>query len=588
MAGRSHTSSKPNEMKKARFTASIHFKLIGLTAVLIAAIVAFLTGYFASRQIRTLHDEQLAKVSAYGEILGGQVRSAVAFDDRETAREVLASLAADRDVAATTLFVENGDTLYSSGRPSAWVERARQGVVERRVFASEERVAVVVPVVSLEGPRGVLVIELSMGRVLATQSATLVTAFAIGIGALFFGVVAAWLIARSFVRRLRAIGSVAGSVAAGTDDRKEVAVDSADEIGVLADAFNRMLAQLRTEQGRLRVTVETLTLAEEELARANAELETRVATRTSQLSAANSQLQSEMAHRSKIEFELRQAQKLESVGRLASGIAHEINTPIQFVSDSCSFVETATADLLRVIAHHRETLTSLRAQAVAIDDAVASAQSVEHECDVDYLVEEIPRAIGRATQGLVRVSNIVRSMKEFAYQDRAERSAADINRAILSTLTVANNELKYVADVKTDFAELPPVMCHLGELNQVVLNIVVNAAHAIETQVKGTDRKGAIAVTTRADGDNVVIEITDNGCGIPQELLDKIFDPFFTTKEIGKGTGQGLAIARSVINDKHGGKLTVRSVVGEGSTFTIVLPIDPEAAGQVAEVALAS
>ncbi|MEO8704275.1 MAG: ATP-binding protein, partial [Kofleriaceae bacterium] len=192
---------------------------------------------------------------------------------------------------------------------------------------------------------------------------------------------------------------------------------------------------------------------------------------------------------------------------------------------------------------------------------------------LEYLTSEMPAAIKRALGGLERVAAIVRAMKEFAYTDQSEQAAADINRAILSTLTVAHNEYKYVADVTTSLAEIPSVTCHIGELNQVILNIIVNAAHAIETTVAASERRGTITVATRATEETVFIDITDDGCGIPQTHLDKIFDPFFTTKDIGKGTGQGLAIARSVIVDKHRGKLLVESTVGQGSKFSIQLPI---------------
>ncbi len=165
-------------------------------------------------------------------------------------------------------------------------------------------------------------------------------------------------------------------------------------------------------------------------------------------------------------------------------------------------------------------------------------------------------------------------MKEFAYPERKEKGQADINRAILTTLMVSANEYKYVADVTTDLGELPSVMCHVGEFNQVVLNIVVNAAHAIADVCGKTGARGQIKIRTWTAGDQVFISITDTGKGMPPDVMDKIFDPFFTTKEVGKGTGQGLTIARSVIVDKHGGKLSVNSEVGRGTTFTISIPIE--------------
>ncbi|HEY0194943.1 MAG TPA: ATP-binding protein [Kofleriaceae bacterium] len=339
----------------------------------------------------------------------------------------------------------------------------------------------------------------------------------------------------------------------------------------LARQLQATLEGARADRARLHQTVAELTGIEEQLARANHELEQRVIARTTALSDANRQLKLEMKHRSAMEVELRQAQKLESVGRLASGIAHEINTPVQFVSDSCGFLETASEELTSVVRLDRELLDGLAHRRLTIDQALARRAAREAELELGYLMEQLPLAIQRSLQGLTRVTDIVRAMKEFAYPDRVEQAPADLNRAITSTLTVAHTEYKYVAELETEFAELPLVTCHVGELNQVVLNIVVNAAHAIEAQRRET--MGKITVRTRAARDKVQIIIEDNGCGIPAAVIDKIYDPFFTTKEIGKGTGQGLAIARAVVVDKHHGQLDVHSTVGAGTRFTITLPI---------------
>jgi signal transduction histidine kinase len=171
-------------------------------------------------------------------------------------------------------------------------------------------------------------------------------------------------------------------------------------------------------------------------------------------------------------------------------------------------------------------------------------------------------------------------MKEFAHPPQKEMAPADLNRAILSTLTVARNEYKYIADVETEFAELPMVVCHLSEINQVVLNIVVNAAHAIEDMVRDTQQRGRITVRTMVDGSDVVISISDTGGGIPEHVRSRIFDPFFTTKEVGRGTGQGLAIARNAVRDKHGGDLSFETKLGQGTTFFIRLPIAGRAASE--------
>jgi PAS domain S-box-containing protein len=274
------------------------------------------------------------------------------------------------------------------------------------------------------------------------------------------------------------------------------------------------------------------------------------------------------------EVELRQAQKLESVGRLASGIAHEINTPIQFVGDNAHFLKDGFAALQLLLGKFGELRDAACAGPVR-PELLLELKSVEEESDVAYLLDEIPRAITQTMEGVDRVATIVRAMKEFAHPESKEMAPADLNKALLSTMTVARNEWKYVADVDTEFADLPQVVCNVGDLNQVFLNLLVNAAHAIGDAVVDGE-KGRITIRTAEEGDMVHISIADSGSGIPEAIRTRIFDPFFTTKEVGRGTGQGLAIARSVIVDRHKGALTFESEVGKGTTFHICLPVSPD------------
>lgn len=283
-----------------------------------------------------------------------------------------------------------------------------------------------------------------------------------------------------------------------------------------------------------------------------------------ELSLSNDGLRREMDARAKMEAELRQAQKLESVGRLAAGVAHEINTPVQFVNDSVHFLSEGVNDLARLIHCYRAQLTPTQRSA---------CEPLEADVDLGYLLEKLPKAIARCIEGLGRVAVIVRSMKEFAHPDSSERTEADINQAIQSTLVIARNEYKYVADLETDLNPLPPVPVYLSELNQAVLNIVVNAAHAIGDKVAGTEQRGRITVQTRVEDDDVVIAIGDTGKGIPESIREKIFDPFFTTKDVGRGTGQGLGVVHSVIVEKHRGRVDFTSVPGEGTTFYLRIPI---------------
>jgi signal transduction histidine kinase len=305
----------------------------------------------------------------------------------------------------------------------------------------------------------------------------------------------------------------------------------------------------------------------------NVALERVVAEKTRLLVAQRQELQEALTNLRKAQSELMQAQKLESVGRLASGIAHEINTPIQFVNDSITFTRDSFGDLAGLVGKYRQ----LRAAAAAghVDPrALTELDEAETAADLDYLMENIPKALERSVEGLGRVATLVRSMKEFAHPEQKQKAPADLNRAIASTLTIARNEYKYVADIETDYGELPPVPCHIGELNQVFLNLIVNAAHAIESAIHGTDRRGLIRVETRREDDLVRVSISDSGTGIPEEIRNRIFDPFFTTKDVGRGTGQGLAIARSVVVDKHAGTLTFDSELGRGTTFHVRLGVE--------------
>jgi signal transduction histidine kinase len=266
------------------------------------------------------------------------------------------------------------------------------------------------------------------------------------------------------------------------------------------------------------------------------------------------------------------SQKLESVGRLAAGVSHEINTPVQFVTDNVQFMRTSMIDIAAVALAYRDLQHAVQSRG----DVVAAAQravEAEKAADLDYILENAPIAIDSSIEGLGRIATIVRSMKEFAHPDQAVKQSADLNQAIRSTLVVARNEYKYVAEIDTQLTDLPLVQCYLGEFNQVILNLLVNASHAISDVVKDSGSLGKLTVRSRLDGDEVEISIADTGMGIPEAVRAKIFDPFFTTKEVGKGTGQGLAIARSVIVNKHGGTLRFETECGKGTTFFIRLPV---------------
>ncbi|MEP7048936.1 MAG: PAS domain-containing sensor histidine kinase [Pseudomonadota bacterium] len=284
------------------------------------------------------------------------------------------------------------------------------------------------------------------------------------------------------------------------------------------------------------------------------------------LETAYTKLQDEAERRLLLERELRLAQKLEGIGQLAAGIAHEINTPMQYVGDNVAFLERAFGK----IAEHLTVMeTALEA---AGEEARALVDTSKAQLKLGYLLANTPKALRDSKVGIQHVSSIVRAMKSFAHVDQDEKVPGDVNQAIQDTLMVAQSEYKSHAVVETDLGGLPQIMCFPGRLNQVLLNLVVNAAHAI-AEAKPAEG-GKISVTSRGEDGVIAIRIADNGAGIPEAIQHKIFDQFFTTKPVGKGTGQGLSLARSIVVDAHGGTLSFTTEPGRGTAFTIRLPVD--------------
>ena len=288
----------------------------------------------------------------------------------------------------------------------------------------------------------------------------------------------------------------------------------------------------------------------------------------------------DMTDRKALEDRLYQSMKLESIGQLAAGIAHEINTPAQYVGDNTRFLQQEFAGLTRAIETYRSLLDTA-SEPKTWQERSDEMRAILDELDIDFLMEEIPNAIAHSIEGIDRVAHIVSAMKDFSHPGSASTELTDLNSAIQATVTICSNRWKYVADL--DLAldpDLPQVKCMRGEFNQVVLNLIVNAADAIEERFAGKAEKGRIEISTRLEGGEAVIEIADNGGGIPPSARAKIFDPFFTTKAVGKGTGQGLSISRDVIVNKHGGSLDFEVEPDHGTTFVIRLPLraaDPDA-----------
>lgn len=281
----------------------------------------------------------------------------------------------------------------------------------------------------------------------------------------------------------------------------------------------------------------------------------------------------DVSERKMLEAKVRQAQKMESIGQLAAGIAHEINTPVQYIGDNTSFVLDAVRDMEGIVQACLE-LQSAAESGKCREDLIAALIQRIRAADLEYLFQEIPKALQETLDGVKRVAHIVLAMKEFAHPGGAAKQAVDLNRAVQNAVTVARNEWKYVADVVLDLdASAPKVTCFPDDMNQVILNLIVNAAHAIAEKVgPNSESRGTIAISTRRCGEWFELRVADTGTGIPEAIRSRIFDPFFTTKPVGKGTGQGLAIVHAVVVQKHGGTIHVESEVGRGSEFIVRIP----------------
>jgi PAS domain S-box-containing protein len=291
-------------------------------------------------------------------------------------------------------------------------------------------------------------------------------------------------------------------------------------------------------------------------------------------------LGAEITARRAMEQQLRQAQKLESVGQLAAGIAHEINTPMQYVGDNIRFLRDAHAGISGLIESVLRLCPSSDPRSCDHASMIENIVREAERADLAYIHEEMPRAIQQSLEGVQHVSRIVKAMKDFSHPGTDRKVAVDLNRAVETTLTVARNELKYVADTVTELdPQLPLVPCLPGEINQVLLNLVINAAHAIADALPpGEQRRGRITVSTQCVEDMVELRVSDTGTGIPEDVRARIFEPFFTTKPVGRGTGQGLSLAHAVVVNKHGGQIWFDTELGKGTTFIVRLPRDTEPA----------
>lgn len=318
--------------------------------------------------------------------------------------------------------------------------------------------------------------------------------------------------------------------------------------------------ELKATKAELSDSLAQLTTAHEELRHKSDDLEL-----------VNTKLRDEIALRERMEAELRLAQKLESIGQLAAGIAHEINTPIQYIGDNTLYLSAAFDSFLALF----NQLLLLADDTVDQATLIAEAMETVTTGDLADLAEDVPDAIAETLEGIEQVASIVKSMKEFSHRGSQEKGSVDINHALQTTVTVARGEWKHAAEIEWQLADDLPEICAIGaELNQVFLNLLVNAAHAVAAAYgTGGDGPGLIRIATTVERDGVMVRLTDNGIGIPDSVKEHIFDPFFTTKDVGEGSGQGLSVAHSIVVNHHHGMIDAESVPGVGTTLSVWLPL---------------
>ena len=371
------------------------------------------------------------------------------------------------------------------------------------------------------------------------------------------------------------MGKEIQALQAGSSQEEAVRIATAfmtQSANVLMEALNEMYGKLGDKTLELIQKNQELKAEQEALRVLNEQLEERVKQRTASVQQANLQLLANNEELKQLneklesaQTQLLQSEKMASIGQLAAGVAHEINNPVGFVNSNLGTLGKYITSMFNVIAAYEA------AEAKVGPNTCPEVSQIKKTVDFNYLREDIPSLLKESQDGLSRVTRIVQDLKDFSHVDESNWQCASLEQGMDSTLNVVSNEIKYKADVVKEYAGLPDVECMPSQLNQVFMNLLVNAAQAI-------DKKGTITVRTGKSGDEVWMEVADTGKGIPAENLNRIFDPFFTTKPIGKGTGLGLSLSYGIIQ-KHHGRFEVKSEVGKGSTFRIWLPVRQQQAG---------
>ena len=538
----------------------------GIEAVLLLLLVSLALGQMTKSSNAGL----VKRATTAATLFATTSKDATLSYDLASLESFVSEVMKNPDVRYARVITESGDVLAQAGSNAhitgKFLADASLETVDDGVFDATAQIA--------EGGvvYGHVQIGIGISRIQEDLAALEQWSYSIALLELLLVAAFSWILGTYLTHQLQELRVAARAVSKDSLD-VSVTVRNRDEIGDVARAFNRMIDNLKASR-------EARDKYEEELRTLNSTLELRVDQRTAQLQSsleklnqAKSRLEHEIAERQRIEGEMRQAQKLEAVGQLAAGVAHEINTPVQYIGDSMNFLGEAYSDLQEFIDEAKDLVLN-QADNPATDEIREKLEQLEDELDIVYLKESTPAAIARATDGVRRVTEIVSAMKSFGNTRHAKKHPADINEAIEQTLVVTRHEYKFCATATTELAnDLPKLTCHITDLTQAFMLLIVNASDAIAERF-GDGDQGKIHFTSAVKDENVVITVSDNGIGMPPEVQERIFDPFFTTKEVGKGTGQGLTTVYDVIVNSHEGQIAVESTLGSGTTLTISLPLD--------------
>ncbi len=562
-----------------------------------AALVSAATAFVIYEHINIRHDT-VASLLTQAEMIAHNCKAVSAFEDVKDAKETLNSLHMQPSIVYGCIYNSNGELLASYHRSGNGTDRSiHPPLPQKDGYQFDNEYLIVYKSVVFDGGKiGTVCLQSNLRPMYKTfQRSASIIIVVLALSSLVAYFVSSRLqriISGPILSLTHAAEAISKKAASGKNTHSiRAQKHSNDEVGLLADSFNQMLEQIQQRE-----------LA---LVAANEELEARVQRRTSELRTTNEQLTKENTERKQAEENLKlayeklenanrelkemqsqlvQNEKLASMGQLAAGVAHEMNTPVGFVASNFEALENYVKkfkDLLRMYDSLIGKIGTLR-KTELLNEADTIGQS-RNEMQIDFILKDIQGLFDDSREGLDRVTNIIQSLRDFSRVDQVEEfDEYNLNDGIKATLVVARNEIKYDTDVKTELSDVPTVFCNSMQINQVLLNIIVNAAHAIKSQ-KREDR-GTITIKTYATDEEMVCEISDDGPGVAPDKLSKVFDPFFTTKPLGKGTGLGLSVSHDIIVTKHRGELLVDSTVGKGTKFTIKLPIKRKCADYEQEI----